>query len=58
MSANTLKAYADKEQVELAIENLSSPAHLATATKAAEVLSPLRYPGGKRRLAPFVAAVL
>lgn len=41
-----------------AVANLSSPAHLATATNASEVLSPLRYPGGKRRLAPFVAAVL
>lgn len=41
-----------------AIRNLSNPCHLATATNASAVHSPLRYPGGKRRLAPFIAAVL
>jgi len=38
--------------------NLANPSHLVSAVAASEVFSPLRYPGGKRRLAPFIAAVL
>lgn len=41
-----------------AMADLANPSLLARAVSAGDVLSPLRYPGGKRRLAPFIAGVL
>lgn len=48
----------DAPSLAQAITSLADPTLLRTATLETEVLSPLRYPGGKRRLAPFIAAVL